>query len=183
MGKVVDSDEGWAVVSHIFGVDRHAGICPTCKPVVVVGLDWATENVDRDGTLSDSIACAFAFHLGQYEDAAHGSGWDVPARLPDGSWGPIRWRDASFISPDTLGRYGWPKTTDSSEEVGVSVESTDRYGDAANWRTKEWVALPNGLRRYTFRFDLNFGAYNERVFDALTDEHARRELQRFLDMR
>ena len=64
---------------------------------------------------------------------------------------------------------------------GTPVEDTDRYRNADNWRLQDWVALPNGLRRHTFHFELNFGGRNVVETDALTEEHARRELQSRLD--
>lgn len=61
-----DTPDGWHEVKGLRPGEGFKGMdcCPGCYGTVRVGLDWS---LDRGGEplLSESIACAFAFHLGQ----------------------------------------------------------------------------------------------------------------------
>jgi hypothetical protein len=55
--------EGWEEVAGFTGTKKLL-LCPSCFGTFRVGLDWSLEKGGR-GTLTESIACAFAFQLGQ----------------------------------------------------------------------------------------------------------------------
>ena len=57
--------EGYKEVRGLTG-DKTMLFCPTCFGTARVGLDWALEHGGE--SIIVSVACAFAFQLGQYAD-------------------------------------------------------------------------------------------------------------------
>jgi hypothetical protein len=97
---------GWELVD----VGRSRGLgCEDCHARLNVAIDalWQTGFLDAFA-LVESRACAFAFHLGQYEDAARAA----PVRLRD-------WRSAEFIDPTTKGRYAWGRWSEVRRDTAL----------------------------------------------------------------
>jgi hypothetical protein len=63
--------EGWEQLKGLHG-DKALLLCPSCQGSFRVGLDWSLER-GGEPLLSESIACAFAFQIGQ------ASGWHTKA--------------------------------------------------------------------------------------------------------
>ena len=90
---------GWCFVAGLFSFAPQTNLflCPECKQILRVGLDWAMEHHHGAGdcTLSDSLACAFAFHVGQYHAGTSFNGQQ---------YNPLQVFSPTFVDPDGWGR-------------------------------------------------------------------------------
>ena len=98
--------DGWALLEGIYDSSQML-VCAMCKSVYAVGLDGALA-IAGEPPLSWSVACAFALHVGQYEDAAQANGWDRSTASPE----ERGWRSAEFTAPWSLGMYGFGRWSD-----------------------------------------------------------------------
>lgn len=100
--------------------------CPSCLGALRVGWDFALRVIgDDSGSLIESIACAWAFHVGQYEDAARKLQWDL-----DQGGAKADWRAPDYIAPATLGRYGWGRWTQVRREAEGGIEVPREFAEA-----------------------------------------------------
>ena len=112
---------GWDWVK--VGPTTHGPHGTVSGEVLACGGCWTQFRVNLDGLFGrghfaelreQSVACAFAFHLGQYTDAAESEGWNArgPHRVSVGDW-----TTAAFTDPATLGRFGWGRWSEVRREA------------------------------------------------------------------
>lgn len=114
---VAEAKDGWFFMQGFYEPGVLVVACPSCKPVYAVGIDNALA-MGGEPPLSSSIACAWAFHLGQYEASAIAEGWDGkgPHRRDVGDW-----RARTFTRPETLGTHGWGRWSQVRREAQTQL--------------------------------------------------------------
>lgn len=99
---------GWALMKGFSGLSEDVWWCPDCKGIVSVGLDhMLCQGGTKDGLMSESLVCAFAFQFGQY--CAHPKFaralYDyVSDETPSGHNNML---GPNFVEPSTWGTHGW----------------------------------------------------------------------------
>jgi hypothetical protein len=115
---------GWCCVQGLNGGGQadEFWLCPGCRGLLAVGFDWSQAQGNQP-LLSESVACAFAFHLGQYDAAARAQGWETDAST--GRQHHRDWRSETFTAPETLGQHGWGRWSqvrrDADTDGGIPV--------------------------------------------------------------
>lgn len=111
-------------------------LCPSCQGTFRVGLDWALER-NGEPPLSESIACAFAFQVGQYCAGATDHRTDAVFTNPE-----VLMPD--FVDPRGWGKFGWGRWSDvrrtAPETADVLVGFSDGELALVREAAREYVA-------------------------------------------